>query len=240
MAKNPLKWKEHQYYPLNSSKRSRSELSKEYNRLREVAKKRIERLGRSEFSKSQAYKQNINQYNKPASSYTNSQLSKKLYQLSRFISSEQGSVRGQQRIRKKSIERLHQAGYDFINKDNFDDFGQFMEDMRARAGGRLLDSDRVAEVFGVAQNLGVDNKSLERDFEFWQSNKKELEKLEPIAKGKKHNSTTYLQKLDVVKVPDKFNYYENVDVALKKMPTSAAKKIKKKIKNTGDSNDRRH
>lgn len=201
MANNRgLKWQPHEYYTGNLLKNKEltlEEMQQEYNRLRQVANARLKRLGKSEFRRSQAYKENRKAFEKTARHYSKTQLAKKLYQASKFVGSEQGSLRGQRRIQKRTIEALHEHGYEFINKKNFRKFSQFMEEMRVRAGGRLLDSDRVAEVFGVTQNLGVDPKNLQTDFEWWSKNVAKLKEV-PKLKGKRHTSKEYKQLLSSI------------------------------------------
>lgn len=201
MAKSRgLHWQPHEYYTgnlLKNKELSVGEMQREYNRLRQIANSRLKRLGASEFKRSQAYKENRKAYQLTAKHYSKSQLAKKLYQVSKFVGSEQGSLQGQRRIQKRTIEALHQHGYDFINEKNFRKFSQFMEEMRVRAGGRLLDSDRVAEVFGVAQNLGVSPKNLQTDFEWWSKNVAKVKEM-PKLKGKPRTSKEYRELLEKV------------------------------------------
>lgn len=194
--KKGLHWEAHEYYTGNvlKSGRSTKELQAEYNRLRQIANSRLKRLGKSEFKRSQAYKENRKAFQKTAKHYNKSQLAKKLYQVSKFVGSEQGSLSGQRRIQKRTIETLQEHGYDFVNEKNFRQFSQFMEEMRVRAGGRLLDSDRVAEVFGVTQNLGVAPSELKEDFKWWLEHAPELKQV-PRLKGKKHTSQEYMELL---------------------------------------------
>lgn len=232
-----LHWKPHEYYTfnlLNNKSLTLEEMRAEYNRLRVLANSRIKRLGASEFAGSEAYKQNVGQYEKTARQYTKSQLAKKLYQVSRFIGAEQGSVQGQRRIRKKMVNKLHEAGYSFVNEQNLKDFGAFMEDMRSRAGGRLLDSDRVAEVFGVARELGVDSASLQRDFDFWVANVSQLSEVKKL-RGKRHDSATYLNKLDKVYQPKEYRYSEGAEAILDKLKPAVQKSIRKKLVKTSKS-----
>lgn len=238
MAKNPLKYQPHEYSTYNllhSGKLSQKEMEREYNRLRQLANSRLERLGKSEFKGVEAYTRNIGHYTKPASQYSKEQLARKLFEVSKFIGAESSSIRGQQRIRKKTIEKLHAAGYDFINKDNLKAFGDFMEDMRSRSGGHLVDSDRVAEVFGVARELGVDSKSLERDFDFWLANKDKLENM-PKAKGKKHDSQIYLNKLyrkGELETPEEYKYSKNGHKVLERLSKTSKKEAYKQLKRQG-------
>lgn len=222
-----LKWQPHEYYTynlLNNKELTLEEMRAEYNRLRVLANSRLERFKTSEFKKSQAYKENLGQYELTARHYKKAQLAKKLYQVSRFIGAEQGSIQGQRRIMKRTIARLHESGYDFINKNNIRQFMDFMEDMRIRAGGKLLDSDRVAEVFGIAKEKGVDSKSLERDFDLWLANSDELKDMSKL-KGK-HSSDDYLARLNKIKKPKNFRYSKDADQLLSKLPKKNKRKIK--------------
>ena len=213
-----LKWKPADYYTYNllNGDITLEDMAKEYNRLRGIANQRLDRFAKSEFATSDVYRFNKGQYDKPASAYNKSQLAKKLYQVSKMIGSEGGSIRGQQRIRNKTITSLHNAGFKFINKKNLKEFGQFMEEMRARAGGRLLDSDRVAEVFNVAKNLKVDSKTLSQDFEWWLANINKLKQMKPL-KGTSHSSDEYLALLDGANAPKEYQYSKSAKALKNKL-----------------------
>lgn len=116
------------------------ELAAEYNRLRRLANKRLEALSRSEFSDSQTYLRNRGKYEKTASQMGRSELIDALQAVGHFVGAKTGSVRGLQSARKKAIESLRHPedpvsgeklpGYDFITKDNFKQFTDFMEAWR--------------------------------------------------------------------------------------------------------------
>lgn len=234
MAKNPLKYQPHEYYTYNllhNSKLTVKEMANEYNRLRGIANSRLERLGASEFKNVEAYKINKGKFEKTARTYTKPQLARKLYEVSRFVSAESSSVRGQQRIRNKTLKTLHKNGFSFVNKDNLKAFGDFMEDMRSRQGGRLVDSDRVAEVYNIAREKGVTSETLSRDFDLWLANVNQLHDL-PALKGKKHDSATYLRKLDkkgtlIVPKSRHYQYTKNAKTALNNIGIKEANAVRK-------------
>lgn len=236
MAKNPLRYQPHEYYTYNllhNPVMTVKEMESEYNRLRTLANSRLKRLGASEFKDVEAYKLNIGKFEKTAREYTKPQLARKLYEVSRFIGAKSSSVRGQQRIRAKTIASLHKSGFTFINKDNLKAFGDFMEDMRSRQGGKLLDSDRVAEIYDIAREKGVTSATLSRDFDLWLANRKQLEAL-PKLKGKRHDSATYLRKLDkqgtlIVPKTGQYQYTKNARTALRNIGIKEENAIRKSV-----------
>lgn len=236
MAKNPLKYQPHEYYTYNllhNPVMSVKEMESEYNRLRSIANSRLERLGASEFRNVEAYKINVGKFEKTARQYTKPQLARKLYEVSRFVGAKSSSVRGQQNIRKRTIASLHKAGFTFVNKDNLKAFGDFMEDMRSRQGGKLVDSDRVAEVYNIAREKGVSSETLSRDFDLWLANRKQLEAL-PKLKGKRHDSATYLRKLDkqgtlIVPKTGQYQYTKNARTALRNIGVTEENAIRKSM-----------
>lgn len=123
--------KRYMYTPSYLDAFSDNELAEEYNRLRKIANKRLEALGRSEFATSQTYLVNKGQYEKTASQMASrSELLRKLSAVGQMVGAKTGSVRGLQRQRADSVATLRESGYTFVTKKNFHLFLQFMEQWR--------------------------------------------------------------------------------------------------------------
>lgn len=150
------------YTPAALSKFTESEIEKEYTRLRRAAIGRLKTIGKSEFSKSDIYKENKNRYDMTAKQIVReggrSLLKYRLSAIQHFLSKKTSSVTGLREINDKMLTKLHQHGYDFVTSDNIDDFGRFMDLTRASAEALRYDSERVAELFdeGTKSQVPVD------------------------------------------------------------------------------------
>lgn len=174
------------------------ELKREYSRLRSIARKRLERFENTEWTDTQVYKQNARFYIPIKEIESKYDLAYRLSALSRFINADTSSVRGLQKQRKKSLDSLHDSGYNFVNKKNFLDFGKFMEEYRSNKLDRLYDSKDTAITFETLVKKGINPESIARDFEFWIKNQKELEEMDTLKTktGKKsHSAADYRKEL---------------------------------------------
>lgn len=154
---------------------------KEYARLRNIANRRLEAFERNpepHIRKSEAYKQNVGRYTLPATQLTQRQLRGALADISKFVSSKSGSVTGQRRLMNQKIEALHRSGYDFVNKQNYWEFVDFMEQAQsAYAGMNIPDSDTVIDLFDIVKNkakIKVSPKKLGRDVRKFVKNAKKI------------------------------------------------------------------
>ena len=127
----------------------------------------------------------------------------KLTMLSRFIVSEQSTVTGQSRIRDKTISTLQERGYTMVNKFNFLDFVDFMEDFRARKLNKLYDSSRALELFDLAESKGYNPLELTKDFDAFMKNKAAFKKLEPNTRNRMVSSDEMLSMINDIKKKQK-------------------------------------
>lgn len=161
-----------------------AEMKREYSRLRDIAQKRIARMGETEFARSATYEQNVGRFpvlstfkgehgrirNKAA-------FARSLSQLARFVESPISTTRGQRAIQSQTIQTLQDRGYTFVNKSNYWDFLNYMEEARARKLDRIYDSERIAGLYRSARRKGVDPKKTFDDFDRYMKNKKALDEL---------------------------------------------------------------
>lgn len=156
------------YTPAALSKFTESEIEKEYTRLRRAAIGRLKTIGKSEFSKSDIYKENKNRYDMTAKQIVReggrSLLKYRLSAIQRFLSKKTSSVTGLREISNKNLATLHKHGYDFITVDNIDDFGRFMDAVRVTAEAMRYDSERVTELFEWGEKNAVPVNDLIKKF----------------------------------------------------------------------------
>ena len=105
------------------------EIRKEYSRLRSIARKRLERMGRSEFAGTQTYRYFKDRIPtvEEISDYSKSKWMMKLRELQAFIASERSTITGMKKIRKESLQTLHENGYDFIDQSNWKTWIDFID-----------------------------------------------------------------------------------------------------------------
>lgn len=118
------------------------EVRAEYTRLRDIAQKRVKRMGKSEFSKSETFQQ-YGQGFKKLKDLDKSQLATALHDIQKFVSSKKSTLKGQREAQRKTIETLKESGID-VNKKNYWAFWSVMHEMRSRKV--LYGSDKAVEL----------------------------------------------------------------------------------------------
>lgn len=191
-----LKYNAEWYLPNNTLSRTipDKQIRAEYTRLRDIAQKRIKRLGESEWRSSETYQRYKGGFPKLSEIPNRTNLSYELAKLSRFVSAKTTTVTGLRHQRTEQLKSLKKHGYDFVNKKNIDKFVQFMEDFRNKELGRRKEgSPIVVELFYQTERLGLDPKVVARDFDYWLSNLETMAQIQPI-KGKTAGSSTAIRK----------------------------------------------
>lgn len=137
------------YYLVNNF--SERDLRREYTRLRDIASKRIKRLEKAGFANTQL----VNIATGGSGSIARlsdlpdiESISRELTKVARFLSNRASTVSGIKRIKQKTLRTLSEHGFDFVNEANIDDFGEFMDRVRAAGYDKILPSDQIAEFFG--------------------------------------------------------------------------------------------
>lgn len=152
---------------LEGSKDLNREVRKEYSKLRDIARKRLQRLEAAGYTETEAYRRNVNHYPKLKDIKTKSELAQRLSDLSRFIASSQSTVSGIKEREQKVLEKLHENQYNFVNESNLKDFGEFMEAYRDQMLDMEYDSGDAAEVYSIVVKHKVDPEKVKEDFEYW-------------------------------------------------------------------------
>ena len=148
------------------------EIRREYSRLRDIAQKRLARLGEA-YPESKAYRENRGRF-APARELTTAQIREQLPQLARFLRAKSASVSGQREIIRKTLEKLSEHGYDFVTADNLQEFGDWMEEWRQSDAEHVFGSPTVAEEFEWAEDHDIRLEQIKDRFTKWLQHADEL------------------------------------------------------------------
>ena len=130
-----FKWNISTYYPGALAERSEKELRQEYARLRAVAQKSIQRLGKSEFAGGATYRNAVGRFPMTKSIKDKRDLAMSIVDISRFLSAKSSSVSGLKEIRAEQVNTWqNQYGYGFVNTGNFAAWVEFLEVMKDSVG----------------------------------------------------------------------------------------------------------
>lgn len=84
-----------------------------------------------------------------------------------FVNAKSSSVSGYRDIQDKQIRSLQAKGYEFVDKSNLRQFGDFMDYFRSRKDAKSYGSGTVADTFNKAAKQGISPKELEKHFKFY-------------------------------------------------------------------------
>lgn len=152
------------YNPVSLKQISESDLRKEYSRLRSIARKRIERIGKSEWGTDKIMAR-MPQITK-TKDLTESQLRARTSELAKFLQKNTSTVTGMNLARKRAVETLGKRYPELKGKitvKNWRAFAEFMEYARELHQNRMYDSERIVEFY--AENEGSAN--LLEEFDKW-------------------------------------------------------------------------
>ena len=145
------------------------EIRKEYTRLRDILRKRIETINKSEFA-GQGIAGQFPEGLPKLSEIRPEDLPYVLQQFATAIRSNSGSLKGLRKRRKETLESLHESGYTNINAENIASFARFVEESRDRGLAKVYGSDNIATMFDEAVALGIDPDDVLKDFNWWKEN----------------------------------------------------------------------
>ena len=153
-------------------------------KFKKTAKDRMYRLEKSNVGKQTAknWKSTLN-FN--VNKMNESEINFKIAQLSSFLASDQSTVSGIKKIRKKAIETLQKHGYN-ITEENYDEFIDFMNKFR----DDFIYTSNVPNFFNKASELGYSAEEINKAYDNWKSDKEKYKKelLRLIKTGKKLSS----------------------------------------------------
>ena len=130
---------------------TRKELLAEYNRMRAEAVSRMKELKDSKYNTSAQYLTNVGRF-RGGSKMNKTQLAHAMRDAARFLSASTSTVQGMREYERKSVNTWRNVyGYSFINANNVDEWGYFLEWVK-ESNLDPYDLDEVAKQFRVMEN----------------------------------------------------------------------------------------
>lgn len=166
--------------PHTISRMSKSEINKEYTRLRAIANKRIERLQQAGMDVGYRKFATIQQINESSKWDVESQLA----EVSRFLR-RRTTVKEERRFLENFREMMSDKGYGVLVQSYSDSYKlmRFMEDMRELYSDEVFDSGDALDVLKEAQRLKIPLEKVKENFEDFVTHLNELEKVKPSKNG---------------------------------------------------------
>lgn len=212
--KAKLAYDEELYTPEGAKSLTDKQIKKEYTRLRSIARKRLERFEGTEWTDTQIYKLNVGKYKPLSQIESNRDLRYLFSDLANFIKAKVNSVSALEEQRREGVKTLNERGYEFVNKQNYRSFGDFMEYARIANMNRMYDSKRVADFYEAAEKRKISGEKLQRAFRLWttlQKNEKKIQNIDP------RNSDQYRQQIDTgLEQIERENYFKKGRELIKK------------------------
>ena len=144
-------------------------LRSEYSRLRNIARKRLQRLQNSpEFSGAQFVKNWGSGFPTLKDIGNNKMtLSANLSRVSNFLNAQSSTLTGIKETYDKMLENYKEVGYDFIDKSNVVHFSNFLDYLRSQHILRYADSDSAYEFFSDYKGNKSNAQEMSAAFEKW-------------------------------------------------------------------------
>lgn len=149
-------------------------------KFKKIAQDRMYRLEKSKVG-AQAAKNWKKTLNFNINEMSESDINFKIAQVASFLASDRSTVSGIKKIRKKSISKLKEHGYD-VTEENYDDFVDFMNSF----GEDFVPSTQIANFFSKASGKGYNSKQINQAFKKWSEDKSKFKKevIEMMKEGK--------------------------------------------------------
>lgn len=186
------------------------ELRKEYSRLRSIARKRLNRMGKSlEYADSQSYKKNKDKFVVTKDLKTEAQLRHKISELASFVQSDRGSIKGLNAIRDKAIKTFADNGYyktdadgnilldkdgkpvPLVNKKNFKEITKFLDRAREINKAFAKRSEQLLDFYDMLKNQGADSQALEQALKDYSRSRESMPSM--IQNNSKRDSNQFRQ-----------------------------------------------
>lgn len=143
-----LKYNRISYLP-NRTDLSLKEVKAEYQRLRSIARRRLDKISKTEFSQTNLYKKYNKMYNSPRGGIrgkSESQLRSGLYELSEYVESSYSTLKGLKSRMDNTISRLGGKGFN-VTPSNYFDLIAFLNDKNIQKIAEWLDSDQIMQLW---------------------------------------------------------------------------------------------
>lgn len=180
----------------------------EYSRLRSAAVKRLQRLSGTEGERYSAFrmygKEGFPSLPKNASAAEVGRALAGVYHFLEMKTSSIGAIRASQR---EAVKTLQERGYEFINKGNIREFGEFMETARLQkvASNNRGGSPVIVELYETVKRLQIPPEQIQRNFAFWLSKRKELEAMPTPKPGTKNSPDSVQARILIQEIRKKGN-----------------------------------
>ena len=149
----------------------------EYQRLKTIAQKRLKTMGKSEFSNSKTYQYYNRLFGKGRGSVkgkTEAQLRVMLYQVQQFTSSQRTTVSGMRSHMRSTIKQVNeQYGAEILNKDNFNEYVDFINDKSLESMFNGIDSGQIVELWAL-RSQGLSMNTIRKNWEELLNNQEEI------------------------------------------------------------------
>lgn len=159
------------YRPNEARQLSDRELRREYARLRRVANKRLANLEKRDLGN--WGERRFGSARGMSSEYVEAAL----LEVSAWLREPRHTVRGAEQQMNAVIDSFKERGIDFVNRDNFRQFTDFMNGLREQYSEKLFDSSDALEVFGNMERLGLDPEEVKNHFDYYAQNADKLSRL---------------------------------------------------------------
>lgn len=174
--KTGLKWQPEDYNPVVQvalRRHTEKELRQEYTRLRDIAQKRLSRIGATEFAETQTYKNWAGRFPMTKTIKDPKTLALALADVANYVGGGM-TLATMKRQRERSLKTLREHGYTYVNKENFVSFGAFMDKYRAAKLDSIYDSKRAVAIYNM--NPDRKNTSPSRLKELFEADQRLIEK----------------------------------------------------------------
>lgn len=178
------------YTPYDIEQMSSREVRKVYSELRKVAYMRQKRLKQS-FSES-ALAGTGKYWRFPMTkNLSDAGVASALADVSLYLKNPLTTVRAQ----RKQLEELAEDfagkfGIDIPKKD-IPKFFNFLDELRARYGAKMVDSERVAEVFDQMQRKNISSENIMKNFTFYMENLDEIRDIDIPNRKRKYTARDF-------------------------------------------------
>lgn len=189
------------YTPADIMEMSDREVRKVYSELRKTVYMRQKRL-REEFPDS-SFTGTGDYWKFPKTrDLTTEEVRGELAEASRFLQSDLSTITGQ-RERIEDIRESFRDLYDIdIPAKDVPRFMDFMDELRARYGAKVLSSDRVMKMFKEMERKNVSRANVIRNFEFYMNHLKEIEALDVKARQRPYTATELINRFGIGKLTE--------------------------------------
>ena len=157
----------------------------EYSRLRSIANKRIQRMSKSDWTWTQSYQKHKSGYEKLSAFDNRSDLIKELSELAHYVYGDESSISGLEKAQKKSLETLHEHGYDFVTEENWREWVDFISTYRKMFSGHSPTPEDLASI-SWDEDISVDPEMAKLRFNtFLEEKSQELRTKKKTGRGKR-------------------------------------------------------